>query len=431
MFKNKAPRRLIFLKYPKVVNKNKAFDVSVFEHQGFWQLWVSGLLIVIGYQAFPVALAVTVLDAGGSASTLGSILAARVFSSVLLVLAGGVWADRLPQKYVMVFADCLRGVLTLAIVFASVAHAHAWVLALIIFIMGAGEALGAPASNSILPSILPVEKLPAGNALRSVTGRTGSIVGPAIGGLMVATLGTKLTFIYVAGMFFLGTSLLLGIKSPPKNLENDRPTFIHEVKEGLKAVWNMPWVFWIILIASVQLMVVIGVETVLLPVVTKREFHGNGVFAASTAVFSLGGVLTALWFAKYKAKKPGLLSIVSWMFFAAAPIALAFPFAPWFVILCYFVAGLATEPFGVYWSTALQREIPSEMLGRVSSVDYMGSLALMPIGMALAGPVTKLVGERPYLIGATVFHILLCFVMLAIPGAIYFKTPRNSPISEQ
>lgn len=416
-----------------MVTKKKAFDSTVFHHQGFWQLWVSGLLIVVGYQAFPVALAVTVLDAGGSASTLGSILAARVFSSVLLVLAGGVWADRLPQKFVMIFADVLRGLLTLAIVFASVSHARAWVLAVIIFIMGAGEALGAPASNSILPSILPAEKLPAGNALRSVTGRTGSIVGPAIGGLLVATLGSKLTFVFVAGMFFIGTSLLLGIKSPPKVFNENRPTFRHEIKEGLKAVWNMPWVFWIILIAALQLAVVVGVETVLLPVITRREFHGNGVFAASTAMFSLGGVITAIWFARYKAKKPGLLSIISWIFFAAAPLALAFPISPLFVIGCYFVAGLATEPFGVYWSTALQREIPNEMLGRVSSVDYMGSLALLPVGMALAGPVTSLVGERPYLIGATVFHIVLCFVMLAIPGAIYFATPKkgNSPISEQ
>jgi MFS family permease len=230
-------------------------DTSVFKHQGFWQLWVSGLFIIIGYQAFPVALAVTVLDAGGSASTLGSILAARVFSSVLLVLVGGVWADRLPQKFVMIFADCLRGVLTLGIVFASVAHAQAWVLALIVFVMGAGEAMGAPASNSILPTILPVEKLPAGNALRSVTGRTGSIVGPAIGGVMVATLGSKLTFIFVAGMFFVGTSLLLGIKYEQPTVDGDRPTFVHELKEGLKAVWELPWVFWIILIASVQLMV--------------------------------------------------------------------------------------------------------------------------------------------------------------------------------
>ncbi len=413
--------------------KKNPFDTSVFSHQGFWQLWVSGLLIIIGYQAFPVALAVTVLDAGGSASTLGTILAARVFSSVLLVLAGGVWADRLPQKYVMIFADVLRALLTLGIVFASVAHAHAWVLALIVFIMGAGEALGAPASNSILPSILPAEKLPAGNALRSVTGRTGSIVGPALGGLMVATLGSKTTFIFVACMFLVGTSLLLGIKSPPKIVDVNRPSFTHEVKEGLKAVWAMPWVFWIILIASVQLMVVIGVETVLLPVVTRREFHGNGVFAASTALFSFGGVITAVVAAKYKSNKPGLLSIVSWMFFAAAPLGLAFPIAPWFVIGCYFIAGMSTEPFGVYWSTALQREIPTEMLGRVSSVDYMGSLALLPIGMALAGPVTKVVGERPYLIGATIFHIVLCFVMLAIPGALYFKAPRaaDSPISEQ
>jgi MFS family permease len=407
------------------VSKKKAFDSSIFQHQGFWQLWVSGLLVVIGAQAFPVALAVTVLDAGGSVSSLGLIMGARVFSSVLLVLAGGVWADRFPRKYVMIFADTFRAILTIAIVFESIAHASAWVLAAIIFAMGAGEALGFPASGAILPSILPTEKLPAGNAMRSVTSKTGSIVGPSLGGLLVATIGTRGTFIVVAILFLVGTSLLLGINEDSPELIEARPPFAHQLKEGLRAVIALPWVAWVIAIASIQLMVVIGVEIVLLPVITRREFHTNTVFALSAAAMSFGGVFTAVLGARYRAKKAGLVSILSWMFFAAAPLALAFPFAPWFVILCYFIAGLANEPFGVYWSTALQREIPQEMQGRVFSVDYMGSLALLPIGMALAGPVTAWMGERPYLIGASVFHVILCGVMLTIPGVIYFRTPKK------
>jgi MFS family permease len=412
------------------VPKLKSLDKSLFQHQGFWQLWVSGLLIVIGAAAFPVALAVTVLENGGTASTLGLILAARVFSSVLLVLAGGVWADRFPRKYVMIFADILRAILTLAIVFVSIAHLSSWILAAIIFVMGAGEALGFPASGAILPSILPVEKLPAGNAMRSVTAKTGSIVGPSLGGILVATVGSRITFIVVALLFFVGTSLLFGIKEEKVKPTEVRPPFTHELIEGLRAVKKLPWVAWIIAIASVQLMVVIGVEIVLLPVITRRQFHTNSVFAASAAAASIGGVITAVYFARKKVKRPGFISIISWMFFAAAPLALAFPISPWFVIGCYFFAGLANEPFGVYWATALQREIPQEMQGRVFSVDYMGTLALLPIGMAMAGPITHLIGEREYLVGAAIFHIILCFLMLAIPGAIYFRSP-NSPISEQ
>lgn len=412
-----------------------SLDKSLFQYQGFWQLWVSGLLIVVGFQSFSIALAVTILDAGGSASTLGLILGARVFASVLLVLAGGVWADRFPRKYVMIFADTFRAILVIGILFVSVAHLATWVLGLIVFIMGAGDALGVPASGAILTSILPEEKLAAGNAMRIVTSRTGSIVGPSIGGIFVATLGTHQTFILVAALFVIGTSLLLGIKNDVGTQKADRTPFMREIKEGLSAVRQIPWVAWLIGLASLQLMFVLGVEIVLLPVITRREFHTNSVFAACAAVSSLGAVITAIYYSRRKARRPGLVSIISWMFLAIAPLSLAFPFSKYFVIASYFIMGLANEPFGIYWSSALQREIPPELQGRVFSVDHMGTLALLPLGMAMAGTVVRIFGERNYLVFASIFHVALSFVMLGIPGAIYFSSrgpaPANSPISEQ
>ncbi|MEY2822777.1 MAG: hypothetical protein RLZZ485_413, partial [Actinomycetota bacterium] len=186
-------------------------EKTLLQHRDFVLLWISGLLVVIGSSAFPIALAVTVLDSGGSATTLGLILASRVLSSVLLSLAGGVWADRFKRKYIMIAADVLRAVLTVILVLVAVTDLPAWTIALVVFLMGAGEALGFPASGAILPSILPDRLLPEGNAWRAITARVGAILGPAFGGAMVAVIGSEWTFLVTALFFVVGTALLFPV----------------------------------------------------------------------------------------------------------------------------------------------------------------------------------------------------------------------------
>jgi DHA3 family tetracycline resistance protein-like MFS transporter len=193
----------------------------------------------------------------------------------------------------------------------------------------------------------------------------------------------------------------------------------------------MPWVMWLIIMASVQLMVVVGAEVVLLPVVTKEEFGTNFVFAAASVAAGVGGAIAALTWAKIKVPKPGLWSVLSWMFFSSSLLVLAFPIHPWLVIAVYFIVGLSTEPFGVYWPTAIQREVPRELQARVFSVDHMGSLALMPLGMALVGPITEWIGMKEFLIFATGFHIVTCLLVLMVPGVINLKTPKDSSQGEQ
>jgi MFS family permease len=408
-------------------------EKKLLEHRDFVLLWLSGLLVVIGSSAFPIALAVTVLDAGGSATTLGLILASRVLSSVLLSLAGGVWADRLPRKYIMIVADLLRAVLTVVLVFVTVTDFPTWTIALVVFLMGAGEALGFPASGAILPSILPDRLLPEGNAWRAITARVGTILGPALGGAMVALVGSEWTFLVTALFFVVGTVLLIPIVEAPFERNLRENTFVRELREGLIAVRKMPWVMWIIIMASVQLMIVVGAEVVLLPVVTREEFGGNFVFAAASVAAGLGGGISALIWAKIKVPRPGLWSVVSWMLFSTSLLVLVFPVHPWLVIIVYFFVGVSTEPFGIYWATAIQREVPRELQARVFSVDHMGSLALMPIGMAIVGPITEFVGIKPYLIFGTVFHLLTCIAVLLVPGVIHLKTPKpvDSSNSEQ
>jgi MFS family permease len=404
---------------------------SLFSYRDYRNLWISNLLVTIGASAFPIALAVTVLDAGGTTTTLGLILASRVLSSVVLAPVGGVWADRLPRKVVMIGADIYRALLMIGLIFVATPSVPAWGLAVLVFAMGAGEAFGFPASGAILPSILPVEKLPAGNVLRSIGVRIAQIVGPGIGGFSV---GGRMTFAITAAFFFAGTYLLMKIVEKPRESVEAPPSFLTDLREGLKTVWHTPWVAACIAMSSLQLMVVLASENVLLPVITRREFHTNTVFAAAAAMFSIGGSVSALLAMRYRAKHPGLVAVIIWGFFAVAPLVLAFPSSKWIIIIGYLIAGISIGPWEAYWASSIQREIPQELQGRVFSVDYMGSVGLMPLGMALVGPVTKAFGERQFLIASIIFHLVVCGLVLLVPGVKDLRTPvpsRNSSQGEQ
>jgi MFS family permease len=409
---------------------------ALFSYKDYRNFFISGLIFVIGSAAFPIALAISVLDNGGSATDLGLILASRVFSGTIFTLVGGVWSDRLPRKWVMISADAFRGFIALILVVISAADMPLWAIGLLVFLMGIGDSFGAPAGAAIVPSLLPDHLLPAGNVARGIVAKIGTIVGPGVGGLSVAIIGADYTFAVTAAAFFLGTLLLFGISEAPRQETVEvKPSFLFELREGFKLVWEIKWIAASIFMASFQLMVIVAAETVLLPVITRREFDTNNVFAISAAVFSLGGMISAIAAIKFQTKNPGLVAISMWSLFAFAPLVLAFPISPTVVICGYFIAGLSIGGWEAYWVTAVQREVPQEMQGRVFSIDMVGTSGLMPLGMALVGPVTVLTGERDFLLFAIAFHILVCYLVLLVPGVKELRDPRksqgNSTISEQ
>ncbi len=409
---------------------------ALFSYKDYRNFFISGLIFVVGSSAFPIALAISVLDNGGTATDLGLILASRVLSGTIFTLAGGVWSDRLPRKWVMISADAFRGLIALVLVIISAANMPLWAIGLLVFLMGLGDAFGAPAGAAIVPSLLPDHLLPAGNVARGIVAKIGTIVGPGVGGISVAVVGADLTFAVTAVAFFIGTSLLLGItEAPIQGVIENKPSFITELREGLKLVWEIKWLAASIFMASFQLMVIVAAETVLLPVITRREFDTNNVFAISAAAFSLGGAISAIAAVKFKTKSPGLVAISMWSLFAFAPLVLAFPISPTFVIVGYFIAGLSIGGWEAYWVTAVQREVPQELQGRVFSIDMVGTSGLMPLGMALVGPVIALTGERDFLLFAIGFHILFCYLVLLVPGVKELRDPRkskgDSTISEQ
>lgn len=407
---------------------------ALFSYAAYRNLWLSTVLTILAMSAFPIALAVTVLDAGGTVTTLGLILGARVLSGVLFSPLGGVVVDRFPRKKVLIAADGFRAVIGSVVVFIDPVNISMWILGLIVVLMGISDGFGSPAAQALMPSILPNHLLPAGNVLRGIALRTSQIAGPGVAGVLVVSLGTHATYIATSIFFLAGAAVLIRIDEGPIAPNNGPQShFVQDLREGVRVVWYYKWIAAMIAMASVQLMLVIGVENVLLPVITKREFGDATIYAASAALFSVGGAISAVIFIKWKVKNEGLVSVFVWGIFILAPLVLAFPSSGTLILIAYFIAGFSVGPWEAFWTTSVQREVPAEYQGRVFSLDYMGTMGLMPLGMALVGPLVNIFGEKELLVGVAVFHLAICAAVLVVPGVKKMKSnlPPYSSMGEQ
>ena len=164
-------------------------------------------------------------------------------------------------------------------------------------------------------------------------------------------------------------------------------------------------------------MLCVAPETVLLPVLGTSTLRRRHVYCTtSLALFAAGGVVGGVIALRWHPRLPGLVGAIGWLPFTTVPLVLAFGTQPWMFYLAYFVSGVGFEPFNVYWQTALQREIPDDKLARVSSLDWMASLALLPVGMALTGPAVAAVGVTAVLLLAAVVNVVSTVAALFVPG---------------
>ena len=396
---------------------------SVLGVREFRLLWSAQTVSTIGDQVFPIAATVSVLNAGGSVGELGLVLGARWLAIVVFALVGGVWADRLPRRAVMMAADVFRAA-TVGVLAVLPFDPPVWLLALLVFLVGSGEAFFRPAETALLPSLLPARRLNSANALISVSYRTAAVVGPGLGGLLVAGFHqVRWAYGLNALTFAVSFLFLLRLREPARKVAHVTVPFVRELREGLGEVRRQPWALGTIVGAALVLMLVIAPENVLLPVIGRRQFGTDAVYATSMALFSLGGVAGALLAIRWRPRRPGRVGWLLGLSFALIPLALTFPVSPWPILAAYLITGLAFEPFSVWWATALQREIPTDRLARVSSVDWMASYALMPLGLALTGPLVEHVGEHAVLGGTIAALALITVLVLRVPGVAEFRNP--------
>jgi MFS family permease len=366
-------------------------ELEVLSIREFRLVFGSALVSLIGDGIVPVALTFAVLDLTGSATDLGVVLAARTLALVCSLLFGGVVADRVGRRRVMVAADVVRlfgqasiGTLLVTgdVSVAGIAASQA--------LVGAATGFFNPAASGLMPEVAG-DRLQQANALRGMAVAAGNIGGPAIGGLLVVVVGPGPALLIDAGTYAASALVLTGLHSGDRARSPRREPFLTELRDGFAELRSRTWAWSIIVVAS--FVNTIGVAfPVLGAVVAKRELGGAAAWAAILVARAIGLLLGGTILLRAEPRRP-LLAAMPASAAAAAPLLLLALSAPLpLIIAAAALAGLGAVVFNTLWETTLQQHVPAHALSRVSSYDWFGSLAFQPLGYALIGPLSAAVG---------------------------------------
>jgi len=378
----------------------------------FRLLFAGRTISMAGSAMAPVALAFAVLDLTGSTSDLGLVLAARQIPTVIFILFGGVWADRLPRHHVMVASNLLSGASQAAAAALLLAgHAQIWQLAVLAAVNGSSSAFFFPASTGVIPQTVPATLLQQANATLRLALNATNITGAALGGILVAATSPGWAIAIDAASYGLA-ALAIGAMHLPPGLRIEGSTVLHELRDGWHDFWSRTWLWAIVLQFAVVNAVETGALDVLGPAVAKKQLGGAGAWGAVLAAVSLGLVVTGTVMLRWRPRRILLMATFGIFPMILPLVALAWPGPLVLVIVCGFLAGAGIEVFGVLWDTAMQQEIPGEKLSRLSSYDALGSFVLMPVGLAVAGPLGAAIGLRTTFIGSSVLIVAATALVL-------------------
>lgn len=360
---------------------------SALRSREFRLLWTSQTVSVIGDALVIVAIGLFVTRLTGRPGDVGLVLAAYSLPLVLLVLFGGVVADRLPRQWVMVVTDSARAVLhAILAVLILTGTVRVWHMVVIGVVFGTAEAFFQPAYTGLVPQTVPEDDIQGAQALGGVSRELASFASPALATALVLGVGGAAAFALDAATFAVSALLLARVRPRSRGPQGERTGVLRELREGWGAVSSRPWVWATIAAFSAGLLLALAPFFVLGASVARDVYGTEAVFGWANAAWGAGTVTGALVGSRWRPARPMLAGML-----AAAPwpgVIAAFALGPALPVLYVLMAagGLGIGLFAVWWETALAQRIPPHLLSRVSAWDWMGSLALLPAGYLLAGP---------------------------------------------
>jgi hypothetical protein len=383
--------------------------LRVLRHRDFRYLWLAQSSSVIGDCIVIVALALYVIELTGSATDLGLVFAAASLPLVAFLLLGGVWADRLPRHRVMIVTDLVRFSLhALLAVLIFTGAARIWQLIVIEALFGAAEAFFRPAANGLLPQTVPEAEIQEANGLSSLSNNIGEFAGPALATALVLGLGAGWAFALDAATFLISAAFLTRVRPRVRAVaetfeaQPGQVTVWTEMREGFREVRSRRWVWATLASFCVALFTGLAPWFVLGPLVAREQYGAIGIYGLVSAVLGIGTIVGSLigigWHPRFPIRA-AMLAILLWpgaaiLYAAGVTLAIVLP--------AMFVGGAGIALFDVWWLTALAERIPADKLSRVSSYDWMVSLALLPLGYVLAGPLAHALGAVEIVLGGSV-----------------------------
>jgi MFS family permease len=399
--------------------------MSLRENRDFRLLFGGRSVSMLGDGAFLVALAWEAYTLSNAPTALSLIGVAMTVPTISLLLFGGVVSDRYERRTVMLLADALRAVLLLLTgALALAGDLGLWQLVVIVAFYGAAQAFFDPASDAILPEIVTPDHLGQANALEQLTRPlTLRLIGPALGGVLVGTVGSGAAFMADGASFIVSALTLWAMASSPARpvtlaSEADGGSTLRQVLDGWAYVRRHVWLWGTFASAGIAYLLFMGPAEVLLPFMVKHELHGSGlelglVFGAG----GLGSVACALTIMRGGLPSGAISFIyVTWTLATLAVAGYGLATAVWQLMLASLAFNLLETGGTIVWATLKQRHVPGRLLGRVSSLDWLISIGLLPVSFALTAPVSALLGVRATLVAAGVAGAIATLGGLLLPG---------------
>ncbi|WP_020522984.1 MFS transporter [Catelliglobosispora koreensis] len=387
---------------------------------------------VLGNAIAPIALAFALLDMGFSASELGLVVGARTLANVIFLLAGGVLADRVPRSLVLI-GSMTTAFLSQATVAALVLSGNATLTLLMILslVNGMASAFAMPAAAALIGEVVPTEDRRNANAVNGFARNGAMIIGAGFGGILVATLGPGLGLAVDAATFAVAG--LIYLRVPVKPAPPKQSHVFADLRIGWRELTNHTWLWAVVLGFCFINMVYGGVYQVLGPVIADASF-GREVWGLIIAANTVGMVGSAVLAMRIKVKHPLRLGVICVLGEPLMMVALAKTSSPALLIAVSLLAGVGLQQFVVAWETSMQNHVDADKLARVYSWDMLGSFVAIPVGTALAGPVSLKLGMTTTLIGgAAICTVALALVLASrsvrtLPGVKPTSQPDPYPL---
>ena len=369
----------------------------------------------LGDRMVPIALAFAVLELGGSVAQVGIVMACRTFPLVATLLIGGVVADRVSRRTVMIVSDVVRVLsqgVTAALLIAGVAQV--WELAVLAGVTGAAGGFFYPAVVGVMPLIVPREQLGAANGVRATALSGGEIAGPVLGGLLIAGVGPGWALGLDAATFFVSALFLLALRLPVA-AAREPSTFLADLREGWGVFRSMTWVWAIVLAAALGNMIW-AAWSVLGPVIAERSLGGAAAWGFVLGAMGVGALIGSVVAIRARPERPLIWATIAYglVVFPLAFLAAGVPLA--LLAVGGLLGGLSSMLGNTIWEATLQSHVPEESLGRVSAYDWFGSMAFNPLGMAIWGPIAAGIGVSTALWVAVVVLACISGALLATPA---------------
>lgn len=404
--------------------------LSPLRHRDFRILWAGMAVSLLGDGIFLIAVAWESYALWNAPAALSIVGIGMTIPTIVFLLAGGVVSDRHDRRLVMLWADGVRAA-TVAVLAALVitGSLRFWELVLLVALYGSGTAFFTPAFEAIVPDLLPIEDLPAANSLDQLVRPIAlRLAGPLFGGLLVA-IGAGFAFAVDAASFAASLLAVAALRSRPRSEQKSSASALAAIGEGLRFVRRRVWLWGTLASAAIAYLVFLGPTEVLLPYVVKNDLHASAatlgyVFAAG----GLGAVGSAVWVGRRGQPQRDISFMYAvWTLATLAVAGYGLATAAWQLMLACLVFNALETAGTIVWVTVKQRHVPGSMLGRVSSLDWLISIGLLPISFALTAPVAAAIGTRATLVGAAVVGAAITLGALFLPGMRDIERSSDRP----